>query len=508
MKRSFTKLCFPQTEPSRPFLYAFLLLGFLIPACFYGVSFNEFVEFDDESYIYGNFKILDGYSKDSLLWAWTSFDEGNWHPLTWMSHMLDIELFGFEPAGHHWVNVFIHTSNALLLFSFLYGATGRYGASLCVAVLFAIHPLRVESVAWAAERKDVLSAFFYLFALLCYSRYAKYKKRSMYACAFICMALGLTAKAMPVTLPVLLLILDYWPLNRYPSDMALRKFISLAIEKIPLFALSLAASITAFRAQDHHGAVSSFPLFERIAQSLTGYMDYILKFFFPANLAVLYPYERGVFLQKTLLALVVLSAISIWIIKNRKNRPWAFTGWLWFLATMLPVIGIVKIGLQSIADRYTYLPQIGLAIIVCWGALQAVDASPKLKSFLPAAGLFAAVCLMLLTVRQVKYWQSSETLYRRTLKIAPVNFLINEYLGVVYFKKGMHDEAAEYFKKSVRINPYYARGHMSLGGYLYTKGRLKEAEKEFLISLVLDPKLEKSQYYLNEIYKDPEWEGP
>lgn len=507
MKRSFQKLCFPQALPTSS-KYACIFLSFLILASYSGVVLNGFVDFDDESYVYGNSYIVEGFSRDNIVWAWTNFEQGNWHPLTWMSHMLDVELFGLNPAGHHLMNVVFHVFNALLVFAFLRSATDRHWESLGVAVLFAIHPLRVESVAWVAERKDVLSSFFYLSALYFYSRYVKTEKRTKLAATALCMALGLTAKAMPVTLPLLLLILDYWPLNRHAGNVGMREISALVVEKIPLFVLSLAASVVAFKAQNNEGTVAGFPLVERIFQALSGYMDYILKFFFPVNLAVLYPYERGIFIQKTALAIFVLGTISIWIFRNRKNCPWAVTGWLWFLVTLIPVIGIVKIGMQSIADRYTYIPHIGLAIMVCWGISQARINFPKLKPCLLPLGLVVVLCFTSLSARQIVHWRSSETLYERALQVSPVNFLMHGYLGVTHFRNGKHEIAAEHFKKSILMNPYYARGHMSLGGYYYTKGQLKQAEKEFLIALVLEPELAKAKIYLEKVYQDPEWKGP
>ena len=504
MKRSFEKFWSSQAQ-TVPLLYACILLALLIFATYSGVAFNDFVEFDDEPYVYGNSHIVEGLSRANIIWAWTSFEEGNWHPLTWMSHMLDVELFGLDAAGHHWMNVILHVCNAILVFIFLQRVTGRYWESLSVAVIFAIHPLRVESVAWASERKDVLSAFFYLSALCFYSSYIKTEKRSSYVATALCMALGLTAKAMPVTLPVLLLILDFWPFHRYAEGTALRKFLTLFVEKIPLFILSFIASVIAFHAQSNQGTVSQFPLDEHIAQSLSAYMDYILKFLFPMNLAVLYPYERGVFMQKTTLSVILLAVISLWIYRNRKDGPWAVAGWLWFLVTLAPVIGIVKIGMHSIADRYTYIPHIGLAIMVCWGIAQASRDLPKLKSLLLPASWIVVICFVSLSIRQTGFWKSSESLYERALKVAPVNFLMEDYLGVTHFRKGKHEIAVEHFKKSIHINPYYAVGHLNLGGYYYTKGQLKRAEKEFLIALALEPTLAKARYYLDKVHQDPEW---
>jgi protein O-mannosyl-transferase len=504
MKRSFEKFCSPQVQIA-PILYACVFLALLIFATYSGVAFNDFVEFDDEPYVYGNSHIVEGFSRANILWAWTGFEEGNWHPLTWMSHMLDVELFGLNPAGHHWMNVIFHACNAVLVFVFLHRVTGRYWESLSVAVLFAIHPLRVESVAWVSERKDVLSAFFYLSALCFYSRYVKTGKRSNYVATAMCMAIGLTAKAMPVTLPVLLLILDFWPFNRYAGGIGLWKIRTMFVEKIPLFVLSILASVIAFHAQSNKGTVSQFPLDERITQALSGYTDYILKFLFPMNLAVLYPYERGIFMQKATLAAVLLAVISIWVYRHRKDCPWAVAGWFWFLVTLAPVIGFVKIGMHSIADRYTYIPHIGLAILLCWGIAYASRDLPKLKAvLLPASGI-VLICFVSLSIRQTGFWKSSESLYEKALKVAPVNFLMEDYLGVTNFRKGKHEIAVEHFKKSILINPYYAVGHLNMGGYYYTKGRLKEAEKEFLIALALEPTLAKARYYLDKVHQDPEW---
>ncbi|QPJ64715.1 MAG: tetratricopeptide repeat protein [Candidatus Nitrohelix vancouverensis] len=483
-----------------PVIRALSILLALTLIVFLQIVQHDFVGWDDPVYVYGNIFVAQGLTWEGFSWGWNAFEQGNWHPLTWWSHMLDTQLFGLEPGATHAVNLALHSFNCSLLFLFFYSATRRFYESLGVAILFAVHPMHVESVAWASERKDLLSSFFWILAMIAHARYARQPNRGMQAVVFFCMTLGLMAKATLIALPLILLILDFWPLNRYPdrswkSPEMRRFFLKCLVEKIPLFILSIIGSALAMYAQSHAGAVTDLPLVGRLAHVLLNYADYIEKFFWPLQLAPLYPFRAGYSAPLALLALAALTAITFAAFRYARAFPWALAGWLWFLIALLPVVGLVKIGAHSIADRYSYLAYIGLSIPLCWSLGRLAELEARSKKWIAAFSLSILLCLTLMAQKQASYWKNSESLFQRALAVTQNNYLMHDYLGVAYFREERFEEAGEQFRESVRINPYYAKGRLSLGGYYYTVGEWELAEKEFQAALDLNPSLEQAREY-------------
>jgi protein O-mannosyl-transferase len=435
------------------------------------VIHNGFTNLDDGFYIPENSHVASGLHWRNIVWSFTHFYAGYWIPLTWISHMLDCQLFGLNPGAHHMVNVLIHAANTVLLFVFLNRLTGAQWRSAFVAALFAWHPLHVESVAWACERKDVLCAFFWMLTLLCYARYARAKGESssssssssllFYWLALFFFACGLMSKPMVVTLPFVLLLLDFWPFQRFN----VLTFQRLLVEKIPFFALSLAASL----ATCHAAPTTATPLSFRLANSLSGYLTYISKTFAPVNLAVLYPLPAHAPVAGAIAGAVVLLLVSLAFILMARQRPYLLVGWLWFLGTLVPVIGIVQAGYQSIADRFTYLPGIGLFIVITWGFADLLR-SPRAKPLLAAAAIASLIACAVLTSIQIQYWRSSITLFRHTLAVTKDNFVACSCLGQALDVSGDDADALAYCKEAVRLNPEYPSAQLYLGMVLSNEG--------------------------------------
>ncbi len=482
---------------------AFSILFALTLIVFLQIVQHDFVGWDDPVYVYGNIFVAQGMTWESFSWGWSAFEQGNWHPLTWWSHILDTQLFGLTPVATHAVNLALHAINSSLLFLFFYSATRRFYESLGVAILFAVHPMHVESVAWASERKDLLSSFFWMLAMIAHARYARQPNLRTRSAVVVCMALGLMAKPTLIALPLILLILDFWPLNRYPesswrSPEARRFFFKCLKEKIPLFLLSIIGSALAMYAQSHAGAVTDLPLAARLAHVLLNYADYLEKFFWPLQLAPLYPFQAEYSALLALLALVALIAITLAAFRYASSAPWGLAGWLWFLITLLPVVGLVKIGAHSIADRYSYLAYIGLSIPLCWSLGRLAELQPRAKKWIGVLNLSIILCLTLMAQKQTSYWENSESLFQRALAVTQNNYLMHDYLGVAYFREERIEEAGEQFREAVRINPYYAKGHLSLGGYYYSLREWELAEEEFQTALLLDPSLEQAREYMEQ----------
>jgi len=444
-----------------PWIYAALLLATF--AVYAQVAQFDFVNFDDPDYVVNNPHVRDGITAKGVQWAFTSGEAANWFPVTRLSHMLDVQLFGLRSGWHHLVNVLIHALAALLLFGFLNRATQARWPSALVAFLFALHPLHVESVAWVSERKDVLSAFFWFLALWAYVRGRKW----LVLAAF---CLGLMSKPMIVTLPFVLLLVDVWPLGRPRTAARVR-------EKIPLFALSAAAAVTTYLVQRGSGAVRAldqFPLGLRIENALITYVVYIARTIWPARLAVFYPYPADVPLWQVALAGLALAAITVLVLRGSHDRPYLAVGWLWYLGTLLPVIGLVQVGAQARADRYMYVPMVGLAIMLAWW-------KPKLVTV-------PAVACIALTWVQVGYWRSSETLFRHALDVTEANYLAHHNLGVALADDpGRLPEAIAQYQAALAIKPDYARARTDLGNALSKIGRLQEAVAQYQAALRLEP---------------------
>jgi hypothetical protein len=470
-------------------------LAIVTLAAYWPVTRHDFINLDDQQYITSNENVQAGLTWTGIVWAFKNTEAANWHPLTWISHMMDCQLFGLNPAGHHLMNVFFHIANTLLLFFFLNQTTGALWRSAVVAAFFAWHPLHVESVAWAAERKDVLSAFFWMLALLSYSSYAKNKNIVACFLALIFFACGLMSKPMVVTLPFVLLLLDFWPLNRFKSKSV--RF--LILEKTPFFALAIAGSVVTYLVQKSGGATWSsegLPFHIRVANVLVSYVRYISKTFCPTDLAVIYPYQRHWPMAAVIGAALLLIVWSALVILRARRQPYLFTGWFWFLGALVPVIGLVQVGAQSIADRYTYIPSIGLFILLVWGANDFANWKPEWKKFLPLAGGLALVGCLAVTSIQLNYWRNAVSLFSHAIKVTTDNYTACNFLGRALDDFGRRDEALEFYAESVQIAPKYPQAQFNLGMDLWDENRLNEACDHLKTAVQLAPDNAEARYYL------------
>ena len=429
---------------------------------------HQFINLDDANYITENPMVNRGLTLAGIMQALTSFHAANWHPLTWISHMIDCQLFGLHAGGHLFVSALFHCANVALVFWFLRRATGgpdgtgSVWPSAIVAALFALHPLHVESVAWAAERKDTLSTFFGLLSLIAYVRYVESPSRKRYALVALTLALGLMAKPMLVTWPFVMLLLDYWPLRRFQKSEAggYRSMVSdLVVEKIPLFVIAAVSALITLLAQSHTGAVITFttaPLWPRLSNVLLAYAKYVWRTFWPHNLALYYPYPHIFNVWHLIVAAVGLLVITAFCFWERKRRPYLIVGWLWFLGTMVPVIGIVQVGEQALADRYHYIPSIGLFIALVFGLADLAARQPLLSKTVPALTGAALLILAVLTFRQVQLWHDTFTLFQHTLRIVPDrNVTIECNLGLAFADIGKFDEAVTHLEKALEFQPHF-----------------------------------------------------
>jgi len=491
------------------------------------VGGHDFVNYDDYLYVTKNPQIIKGVNPDSIGWALTSTYASNWHPVTWISHMLDCQLFGMKAGAHHLVSVLFHTANVVFLLLVLTLMTGALGRSAMVAGLFALHPTHVESVAWIAERKDVLSACFLLLTLLFYIRYLERPRPWRYAAAMGCFALGLMSKPMLVTLPFVLLLLDIWPLRRatipfsspgetgfgkkVPSQKkAKKKTVSptplpwrqLILEKWPFFLLSLASSIATLIAQKQGGAVmplDRLSLSERVGNAIVSYVRYVFKLVWPSHLSVYYPHLEGWAPWQVIGALLLLAAVSFLIFYFARSRPFLLVGWLWFLGMLVPVIGLVQVGGQSMADRYTYVPSIGLFIVFVWGAYDLCRPGYTRDRLLPVAGVALLAVGAFLTFLQLRHWRDSETLFRHALAVSHNNAVAHNNLGVYLTRTERNDEAVEHFRQAIRVEPRHAGARNNLGDLLAGKGKLEEARKLITEALRINPELVEAHFNLGRV---------
>ncbi len=475
----------------RTLFYAGLLLMVIVVA-YVPLFSNSFVDYDDPVYITGNSQVRSGLTLATWNWAWTSLEAGNWHPLTWISHALDASLFGLDPAGHHFVSLLIHIFNTALLYFVLARTTGRKGESLTVAALFAVHPLAVESVAWAAERKNLLCTLFFFLAITAYEWYASRPGVSRYLWVTLAFALGLCAKPMVITLPFVLLLLDFWPLGRVVGlsapnpvfrvrQLSLKK---LLLEKVPLLILSVGSAIITLTAQSSAGALASsttLPAAARIANAIYSYFDYVMKTFWPTGLAPFYP-EVPPSRWQVILALAFLAAVSAVAWLQRVRRPYLIVGWLYYLGTLVPVIGLVQVGVQGMADRYTYIPMIGIFVAVVWLAgdlAAAYNWRPALKVLAPAA----IVVLAMLTWRQVSYWHDDIRLWSYSLEITADNVVAEDNLGIALLKQGSTPEALPHFYRATRLNPNDPISAANVATDLLAHGQVREAIAKYETAL-------------------------
>lgn len=497
-----------QVEPSRsqwqgpfPRRYVGILCLALVAAtlAFYNpIAHNRFIEFDDGVYITVNPHVQQGLTWDTTRWAFTTFHAGYWHPLTWLSHALDCQIFHLNPAGHHYVNLLLHAVNAILLFLLLRSATRSTAASFVVGALFALHPVNVESVAWAAERKNVLSMLFFLLAMHAYTRYARSGAKSWYASVLVLFVLGLMAKPQIVTLPFVLLLWDYWPLERlwagtwtggssetYPS----RSLRSLVVEKLPLFVLAAADSVVIVMAQRAAHAVrtaSEVTWTVRIANATVSYVRYIEKALWPARLAAMYPRPAYLPMWQVAGAAALLIVLSILILRWHSRR-YLIVGWLWFLGTLVPMIGIVTVGEQAMADRFAYIPLIGLFVAAVWTFDAAIAKKPTLRFYAVGAALAAILSLGCLTYRQLGYWHDDETLWRYTLSVTDANYMAESNLAIALAKAGRADEAIVHFHAARASHQYPADQIVMLAQYEMRTGHPNEAVDECRAALAASP---------------------
>ena len=486
---------------------ASICLALAVGALYEEATKHEFISLDDRAYVTENPHVAAGVTWDGVKWAFSQSHASNYHPITWLSHMLDCQIFGLDAAGHHLSNVLLHITNSVLLLASLYLLTQALGPSIVVAVLFAFHPLRVESVAWIAERKDVLSGLFWLATILAYTWYASAPRLSRYVAVLVLFSLGLLAKQMLVTLPLILLLLDIWPLGRWKrwsqtSDYAEKtcyptaSTLQLLMEKVPLLAMSFLFSAIVVLSQ-REGAISdleALPLGARTANAAVSYGDYLWKTFWPHQLSVFYPHPALVapgdlndLWQAAGFCALLLLAITAVVAYSARQRPYLAVGWGWYLIGMLPVIGFVQVGLQGMADRYTYLPLIGIYIMLSWGAAELLERTPWGRWVGGILFMITVIYLSSSTSSYLKKWRNSETLYLHALKTSESNYYVHDLLGIEYGEQGKNALAEEHFRHSLRIKADYHYAHTNLGTILAQQGRLQEAETHWLAALAAEP---------------------
>jgi len=465
-----------------------LLLAAVTLALYNPVAKHPFVNYDDERYVYENPHVIGGLSWATARWAFTTTTEANWHPLTWLSHALDCQLFRLNPTGHHYVNLLLHAVNAMLLFLLLQRATGRIARSWMVAALFALHPINIESVAWIAERKNILSMLFFLLALDAYRHYTQKPGPVRYSVVALLFALGLMAKPQVITFPFVLLLWDYWPLRRMFGEPATNAaqgsiaraptFLRLVLEKLPLMLMSTASSVITVKAQKAGGAVGSlmdYPFSLRLENALVSYVRYLGKAFWPWPLAPIYPHpENSLETWQWAGALLVLAILTAVVLRARRYR-YLPVGWFWFLGTLVPMIGLVQVGSQAMADRYAYLSFLGLFLMLCWGLSELAEARDIPQRWLAVSAVVVLAALSVVTHRQLGYWSDNLTLWSHTLRVTKDNFLAEDNLGGALISAGRAEEAMPHFQRAVAINPYDGTANLNLAVNAQAHGNLREA---------------------------------
>lgn len=456
-------------------------------AAFWPVHKYSFVGYDDHQYVTDNQHVKAGLTSDGIIWAFTTGHASNWHPLTWLSHMLDCQLFGTDPGWHHLINLLIHTISAIVLFAVFKKMTGAVWLSGFVAAAFALHPLHVESVAWIAERKDVLSGLFWMLTMAVYLRYVKQPGLGPYVATIFVFALGLMAKPMLVTLPFVLLLLDYWPLER----LKLSNLGGLVLEKAPLFILSAVSSVVTFVVQRSGGAVidmEEVPIGILAANGLISYLTYISKMFWPCRLAPFYPYTFDKSsLWLAVFAALLVAGISILVVVLAARHRYVLVGWFWYIGTLVPVIGLVQVGTQARADRYTYIPSIGVSIIIAWGAVELSQKWRHRKVVLAISAAIVTAAMLLAARMQVRHWQDSITLFSRAVEVTKSNYLGHAGLGKALHSRGKIDEAISQYRQALQINPNYTIARYNLANALSRQGKKDEAIKDYREVLRIDP---------------------
>ncbi|MDP3096888.1 MAG: tetratricopeptide repeat protein [Syntrophales bacterium] len=481
-----------RSHPVHIFICLGLALVVILP--FYQTSQFKFVNYDDNWYILGNKNIQTGFDRSSVSWAFTTLFASNWQPMTWLSLMLDYKMYGTGAGGYHVTNVLIHLVNTLLLFFIFARMTGGLWKSGFVAALFAVHPLHVESVAWVMARKDVLSAMFWLLTMAAYAYYADNPSFRRYVWVFIAFGLGLMSKPMLVTLPFVLLLLDFWPLRRFQGGafIAGRRLI---LEKIPLIALSAVISVITIHGQGNSGALMSlgdidFPA--RIANAVVSYGGYVAKMLWPLNLACFYPYQNSFSISVVLLSGAFLSAACFFSLRHIRTAPYLAVGWLWYLITLLPVCGIIQVGEQAMADRYTYIPLIGLFIVIAWGIPDLLKGNPYYRYIIPVAAGATLLLLVILTFNQTGTWKDSRVLFEHAIAVTEGNHLAHNNLGTYLMGHKRFGEAASHFEKAVQIKPGKVKYLNNLGSAFFRQNKYDEAMTYYLRAIATNPRFDGS----------------
>jgi tetratricopeptide (TPR) repeat protein len=533
---------------NKKILTVYIVLAVVTLMVFWRVVQFDFINFDDPYYVVNNIHIQHGVTTEAISWAFTTGHAGNWHPLTWISHMLDVHFFGLNPQWHHLMNLLFHIANTLLLFFVLYRMTKAFWQSAFVAALFALHPLHVESVAWVAERKDVLSTFFWILTMGAYCYYVERPGVRRYLPVLLLFALGLMAKPMLVTLPFVLLLLDYWPLRRFEENISDHTILKksdnpiiidkrkgkskkkhsiiikedsctvksadtkfrwamirpLFLEKIPLFVLAALSIIVTFIVQQKDRLVvplEKLPLGDRIANAFVSYFTYIEKAIWPNNLAFYYPYQWWASWQVlgALLFFITVTSILIWV---AKKYQYLIVGWLWYVGTLVPVIGLIQVGSQARADRYTYIPLIGLFIMAAWGIPVLLEKLRYRKEVLIALSTLTLSCLFMVTWTQVGYWQNSITLFDRSLKVTKNNYVAFKQRGDAYATLGNYKQAIADFDQAIALTPIYGLAYMGRANAEYELRNDEKAISDYTKAIEIMPKYTTVYYYRGNAYAD------
>ena len=468
---------------------------------------HPFINYDDNDYVVKNSQVARGLTLEGIVWAFTHVHAANWHPVTWISHMLDCQLYGLNPGGHHLTNVLLHAATAILLFLVLRQMTDTLWRSAFVAAVFVIHPLRVESVAWVAERKDVLSGLFFVLTIGAYVRYARAPWSPFrYGLVVLLFALGLMCKPTLVTMPFVLLLFDYWPLNRIAtltgqSNEALKTRWRLILEKLPLLGLGLVScAVTLFAQRGAMQPIARMSLSLRLGNAVISYTDYLREMFWPVDLAVLYPWEAArLGASNTLPAIVLLAGVSAGVFILHRRR-YLVTGWLCYLVMLGPVIGILQVGNQARANRYTYLTQIGLYLLLTWAAVELCAGWRYRRVLLTSLSSVILIALIFAARAQTSYWQDSETLWSHALACTTDNIIAEGNLGQACYAKGKIREAMMHFQNSLRIEPNQASVHSSLGVFFLEMGRVSESLTHLQKALEIEPNFADAHYNLGNTH--------
>jgi tetratricopeptide (TPR) repeat protein len=489
-------------SPDRQKWLAVVLLVVATVVLYYPVDGHPFVNYDDNVYVIENAHVAAGLRWSTVRWAFSAFEQGNWHPLTWLSHAADCQMFGLNPAGHHDTNILLHALNVVLLFWVLQQATGYIGRSAMVAGLFALHPTNVETVAWISERKNLLSMTFFLLALGAYRLYVLKPEISRYAVVALLYAMGLMSKPQVITFPCVLLLWDYWPLRRmFASDetgVRGKSFSWLVMEKLPLFALSAVSGVVTMKAQQAGHAMRIYPLSVRLENAIVAYASYVKKAFWPVDLAPMYPHPGDVLAKGTVFAaLLFLLVVSSWAVFERRHRYLAM-GWLWFVGTLVPMIGLVQVGNQAMADRYAYLSFIGLFIMVCWEVADWAQQRYVATAWLGGASIVVLLALAVVAHRQIEYWSDNITLWSHTLQVTKDNWLAEDNLGGALMEDGKLEKAIDHFRAAAAIYPQEPVSHLDIGFYEQQHKNWPQAIEEYykVLELTPSPKL-RSEVYNN-----------